>query len=150
MGAWLRSRKPWRRSHLGSMFCRPARRGQGDTLVVALRARVSPNERIDRRPFGVAFAASSATVMELAAHDQRMTLWLALIPGAALNCLLALLRIGLLALWRWSREPDLGYFGVFLLTYSLFSVIQAFPQVASVAVSDHEWALIFRPVQCFT
>ncbi len=122
----------------------------GDTLVVALRARVSPDDRIDGRHFGVAFAAGSAAVMKLAAHDQRMTWWLALVPGAALNALLALLGIGLLALWRWSREPDLGYFGVFLLTYSLFSVIQAFPQVASVAVSDREWALIFRPVQCFT
>jgi len=102
---------------------------------VALRARVSPNDRIDGRPFGVAFAAGSARVMELAAHDQRMTLWLALVPGAALNGLLALLGIGLLALWRWSREPDLGYFGVFLLTYSLFSVIQAVPQVAIVPVA---------------
>lgn len=76
----------------------------GDTLVVALRARVSPNDRVDGRRFGVAFAAGSATVMELAAHDQRMTLWLALVPGAALNGLLALLGIGLLALWRWSRD----------------------------------------------
>ena len=74
--------------------------------------------------------APAATLNERQRAD-RLALILSWVPVLSLNALLALLGVGLLGLWFWSRRRELLWFSLLLVFYPLQQLMIALPAFAS-------------------
>ena len=112
----------------------------GATAVVALRAWIRPTSRRPGATGGTPFEINGFRPLATAAHDQKVSLLLTLLPDCALNGMMLVIGIGLLALWRWSGRRELALFGLLLLFSAVYVLLFSIAQNGFLPLSRRLWA----------
>jgi hypothetical protein len=115
---------------------------QAPFAAVALRLWYPPAVRYGGRDFIFCQIASAALLNEQHRAD-KLAFILSCLPVLSLNGLLALVGIGLLSLWYWSRRRELLWFSLLLLFYPLSALIYTLPVLTSRVLTMHFMAPLF-------
>ena len=115
---------------------------QAPFATVALRLWYPPATSGRGEDFIFGQIASAALLNEKHRADN-LDFVLSCLPVLSLNGLLALVGIGLLSLWSWSRRRELLWFSLMLLFYPLNQLIYTLPVLTSRVLPLHFMALLF-------
>lgn len=120
---------------------------QGAETVVAFRVWCPPDLRQPGWFGGVRFSIDESRNLQLAYRTDSAVSLVANGPDLALNCLIGLLGIGLLVVWRWSRGRDLLLCSWMLISMSLTSLWRDPSFFEPLAVSWRPYLLIYIALQ---
>ncbi len=110
---------------------------QESFATVALRLWYHPHVRYGGGADSIRSQLASAAVLNERQRVDRLVLILSWLPVLSLNALLALIGIGLLGLWYWSRRRELLWFSLLLVLYPLCELILALPALALRPLTFH-------------
>jgi phosphoserine phosphatase RsbU/P len=110
---------------------------QESFATVALRLWYPPSVRYRGGVDFISAQLASAALLNERQRADRLALILSWLPVLSLNGLLALVGVGLLALWHWSRRRELLWFSLLLLLYPLTELIFTLPALASRPLTFH-------------
>ena len=100
---------------------------QQSFATVALRLWYPPSFRYTGGEDSISSQLASSIELNERQRADRLALILSWLPVLSLNALLALVGIGLLGLWCWSRRRELLWFSLLLVLYPLCQLILALP-----------------------
>ncbi len=110
---------------------------QESFATVALRLWYHPYVRYAGGADSIRSQLASAAVLNERRRADRLALILSWLPVLSLSALLALIGIGLLGLWYWSRRRELLWFSLLLVLYPLCQLILALPALTPRPLTSH-------------
>lgn len=107
--------------------------------TVALRLWYPPSLRYSGGRDQLVSDLASAAMLNEQRRADRLALALGWIPVLSLNALLALVGVGLLGLWFWSRRRELLWFSLLLVLYPVQQAMFAVPAFTSHPLTTNVW-----------